>query len=83
MPELVATLCTFLVLAPLVLMPGLGQFLFRPMAMAVSFAMVAAYFFSRTLVPAYSALAAEAARRSSRRAVAESAGSRCSAPGSD
>jgi multidrug efflux pump subunit AcrB len=55
MPELVSTLCTFLVLAPLVFTPGLGQFLFKPMAMAVAFAMIAAYFLSRTLVPACSA----------------------------
>ncbi len=32
LPELVSTLCTFLVLAPLALMPGLGEFLYRPMA---------------------------------------------------
>ena len=37
MPELVSTLCTFLVLSPLALTPGLGQFLFKPMAMAVAF----------------------------------------------
>ena len=43
MPELVASLCTLLVLAPLALMPGLGQFLFRPMALAVAFAMIVAY----------------------------------------
>ena len=40
MPELVASLCTLLVLAPLALMPGLGEFLFRPMALAVAFAMI-------------------------------------------
>ena len=55
MPELVSTICTFLVLAPLVLTPGLGQFLFKPMAMGVAFSMIAAYFLSRTLVPACSA----------------------------
>jgi multidrug efflux pump subunit AcrB len=55
MPELVSTLCTFLVLSPLVLTPGLGQFLFKPMAMSVAFSMIAAYFLSRTLVPACSA----------------------------
>ena len=55
MPELVSTLCTFLVLAPLVFTPGLGQFLFKPMAMAVAFSMIAAYILSRTLVPACSA----------------------------
>lgn len=56
MPALVATLCTFLVLMPLLLVPGMGQFLFGPMTFAVFFAMVAAYFLSQTLVPAYSAL---------------------------
>ena len=55
MPELVSTLCTFLVLSPLVLTPGLGQFLFKPMAMGVAFSMIAAYILSRTLVPACSA----------------------------
>ena len=51
-PELVASCCTLLVLAPLALMPGMGTFLFRPMAFAVAFAMIAAYLLSRTLVPA-------------------------------
>ena len=55
MPELVASLCTLLVLSPLALMPGLGQFLFRPMAMAVAFAMISAYILSRTFVPSRSA----------------------------
>jgi multidrug efflux pump subunit AcrB len=55
MPELASTLCTFLVLSPLVLTPGLGQFLFKPMAMAVAFSMIAAYFLSRTFVPVCSA----------------------------
>ncbi len=52
MPELVASCCTLLVLAPLALMPGMGEFLFRPMAMAVAFAMIAAYLLSRSFVPA-------------------------------
>jgi multidrug efflux pump subunit AcrB len=55
MPELVSTLCTFLVLAPLALMPGMGEFLFKPMAMAVAFAMISAYLLSRTFVPSSSA----------------------------
>src|SRR5262249_13237284 len=46
MPELVATLCTFLVLSPLALMPGMGEFLFRPMTLAVAFAMGSAYLLS-------------------------------------
>ncbi|HUY90604.1 MAG TPA: efflux RND transporter permease subunit [Pirellulales bacterium] len=56
MPELVASLCTLLVLAPLALMPGMGQFLFRPMAMAVGFSMGAAYLLSRSFVPSRAAL---------------------------
>jgi multidrug efflux pump subunit AcrB len=56
LPALVATLCTFLVLTPLMLVPGMGRFLFGPMTYAVFFAMVAAYLLSLTLVPSYSAL---------------------------
>ena len=56
MPELVSTICTFLVLAPLALMPGMGEFLFRPMALAVAFAMICAYLLSRSFVPCFSAL---------------------------
>jgi multidrug efflux pump subunit AcrB len=52
MPELIASLCTLLVLLPLAMMPGLGAFLFRPMFFAVAFAMTIAYVLSRTFVPA-------------------------------
>ena len=55
MPELVSTLCTFLVLAPLALMPGMGEFLFMPLTMSVAFAMCSSYILSRTLVPTCSA----------------------------
>ena len=50
-PELAATLCTLLVLLPLTLIPGLGAFLFKPMFLAVAFAMTIAYLVSRTFVP--------------------------------
>ncbi|HLJ12811.1 MAG TPA: efflux RND transporter permease subunit, partial [Planctomycetaceae bacterium] len=56
MPELVSTLCTFLVLSPLALMPGMGRFLFLPMALGVAFSMIAAYILSRSFVPSFSAL---------------------------
>src|SRR5262249_13988438 len=56
MPELVASCCTLLVLAPLAMMPGMGTFLFRPMALAVAFAMIAAYLLSRSFVPAMCSL---------------------------
>lgn len=55
MPELVSTLCTFLVLSPLALMPGMGRYLFLPMTLAVMFAMTSAYLLSRTFVPCASA----------------------------
>jgi multidrug efflux pump subunit AcrB len=55
MPALVASLCTLLVLAPLALMPGMGEFLYRPMSAAVAFSMIAAYFLSQSFVPARSA----------------------------
>src|SRR4051794_17860393 len=55
MPVLIATLCTFLVLSPLALMPGMGDFLFRPMTLAVAFAMCSACILTWTLVPACSA----------------------------
>lgn len=56
MPELVSTICTFLVLMPLALMPGMGKFLFLPMTLAVMFSMTCAYILSRTLVPCFSFL---------------------------
>lgn len=55
MPELVSTICTLLVLWPLALTSELGMFLFKPMALGVTFCMIAAYVLSRTLVPACSA----------------------------
>ena len=55
MPELTASLCTLLVLAPLTFIPGLGSFLFKPMFLAVAFAMTIAYIMSRTFVPARAA----------------------------
>ena len=56
LPELVSSLSTLLVLAPLALMPGTGSFLFMPMTMAVGFAMTTAYILSRTVVPTYAAM---------------------------
>jgi multidrug efflux pump subunit AcrB len=55
LPELVSSLSTLLVLLPLALMPGASSFLFRPMTLAVGFAMATAYILSRTLIPACAA----------------------------
>ncbi len=51
MPELVASLCTLMVLWPLAITSELGQFLFKPMAMAVTFCMIASCLLSWTVVP--------------------------------
>lgn len=50
-PVLVATCTTNIVLAPIALMPGMGGFLFRPLALSVTFAMVTSFLLSRTFVP--------------------------------
>jgi len=50
-PVLVATCTTNIVLAPLAVMPGMGGFLFRPLALAVTFAMFSSFLLSRTFVP--------------------------------
>ncbi|HEV3344181.1 MAG TPA: efflux RND transporter permease subunit, partial [Pirellulales bacterium] len=56
LPVLVACLATLLVLAPLAVMPGMGQFLFKPMAISVTAAMTAAFLLAMTLVPVRCAL---------------------------
>jgi multidrug efflux pump subunit AcrB len=50
-PALVSTLCICIVFLPMFLLNGVARFLFVPLAEAVVFAMLASYFFSRTLVP--------------------------------
>ena len=50
-PVMVATCTTMIVLAPLGLMPGMGGFLFKPLALAVAFAMATSFVLSRTYVP--------------------------------
>ena len=50
-PVMVATCTTIIVLAPLAFMPGMAGFLFRPLAIAVAFAMLASFLLSRTFVP--------------------------------
>ena len=50
-PTFVSTLCICIVFVPMFLLTGVARYLFVPLAMAVVFAMLASYFFSRTLVP--------------------------------
>jgi multidrug efflux pump subunit AcrB len=50
-PALVSTLSICIVFVPILLLGGVGGYLFAPLALAVVFAMLASYFLSRTLVP--------------------------------
>ena len=50
-PALVATLAICIVFVPIMFLTGIPGFLFRPLAEAVAFAMLASYLLSRTLVP--------------------------------
>jgi len=50
-PAFVATLAICIVFVPIMFLTGIPGFLFRPLAEAVSFAMLASYLLSRTLVP--------------------------------
>ncbi|SEK32861.1 efflux RND transporter permease subunit [Nitrosovibrio tenuis] len=50
-PTLLATLCICIVWLPLFTLSGVSGYLFKPMALAVIFAMLASFILSRTLVP--------------------------------
>jgi CzcA family heavy metal efflux pump len=50
-PAFVSTLCICIVFLPMFFLSGVAKFLFVPLAEAVSFAMLASYGWSRTIVP--------------------------------
>jgi multidrug efflux pump subunit AcrB len=50
-PALVSTLCICIVFLPMFFLSGVARYLFVPLAEAVSFAMLASYGWSRTIVP--------------------------------
>ncbi len=52
LPVVVATLALIIVLCPVALTPGVGGFLFKPLTLAVAFAMLASFVLSWTFVPA-------------------------------
>jgi multidrug efflux pump subunit AcrB len=51
MPTFISTMSICIVFAPMFMLSGVARYLFVPLAEAVIFAMIASYFFSRTLVP--------------------------------
>jgi multidrug efflux pump subunit AcrB len=52
-PLLMATVTTIIVFLPITFMAGLGKYLFTPLAVSATFAMVASYIVSRTVSPLY------------------------------
>src|SRR5580765_3746643 len=50
-PAFVSTLCICIVFLPMFFLTGVARYLFVPLAEAVVFAMLASYFWSRTIVP--------------------------------
>jgi multidrug efflux pump subunit AcrB len=50
-PAFVSTLCICIVFLPMFFLSGVAKYLFVPLAEAVSFAMLASYMWSRTIVP--------------------------------
>ncbi len=51
MPAFVSTVCICIVFLPIAFITGTARELFKPLSLAVVFAMIASYFLSRTLVP--------------------------------
>src|SRR6202044_3711843 len=54
-PTLVATLCICIVWLPMFQLGGISGYLFRPLAEAIVYAMIASFILSRTLVPTMAA----------------------------
>jgi multidrug efflux pump subunit AcrB len=51
LPAFVSTICICIVFIPMFFLSGVAKYLFVPLAEAVIFAMLASYFWSRTIVP--------------------------------
>ncbi len=62
-PEFVSTLSICIVFLPIFLLTGTASDVFRPLALAVVFAMVASYLLARTLVPTLASIILPAERR--------------------
>ncbi|WP_263416041.1 efflux RND transporter permease subunit [Terriglobus albidus] len=50
-PAFVSTICICIVFVPMFFLTGVARYLFVPLAEAVVFALLASYFFSRTIIP--------------------------------
>lgn len=69
-PEFVSTLGICIVFLPVFLLSGTAAYVFKPLALAVIFAMIASYLLSRTLVPTLASLMLPAELESERKSAA-------------
>lgn len=69
-PEFVSTLSICIVFLPIFLLTGTAADVFRPLALAVVFAMIASYLLARTLVPTLASILLPAERLADQRAAA-------------
>ncbi|HLO41198.1 MAG TPA: efflux RND transporter permease subunit [Phycisphaerales bacterium] len=67
-PEFVSTLSICIVFLPIFLLTGTAAYVFRPLAFAVIFAMIASYILARTLVPTLASIMMPGEVRAERRA---------------
>ena len=66
-PEFVSTLSICIVFLPIFLLTGTSAYVFRPLALAVVFAMIASYLLARTLVPTLASIILPAEERAERK----------------
>jgi len=66
-PEFVSTLSICIVFLPIFLLTGTASDVFRPLALAVVFAMIASYLLARTLVPTLASIILPAEERAERK----------------
>lgn len=55
LPILISTITFIVVFYPVVFLSGMAKFLFKPLAITVTFAMIASYLFAMTLIPSFCA----------------------------
>jgi multidrug efflux pump subunit AcrB len=68
-PAFVSTICICIVFLPMFFLTGVAKYLFVPLAEAVVFAMLASYFWSRTIVPTMAKYLLRAQHHGRRRSV--------------
>ncbi|WP_035607405.1 efflux RND transporter permease subunit [Haloferula sp. BvORR071] len=75
-PEFVSTISICIVFLPIFLLSGTASYVFRPLALAVVFAMIASYLLARTLVPTLASIILPGEARAEAKAKAAGKGPR-------